>query len=183
MATAMFGWPMATAREGQGLDLTGSRRCGMAKRFCHQCGELLGPNARFCPGCGEAVTETTESSPQQQPTMSSTAGPSPLPGVPSGPDPSQSTQQNPEEASTPPADDQEVPSSSVSGGGEAPAPLTNLGFLLIGASILVVVVAVAVVLILVIPAVCGSWIYLMDCLERYAIDLLPLGQVLVAGFQ
>ncbi len=29
----------------------------MAKRFCDQCGELLGPNARFCPGCGDEVTE------------------------------------------------------------------------------------------------------------------------------
>ena len=40
-------------------------------------------------------------------------------------------------------------------------------FLLIGTSILVLVV-VAVVLLLVVPAVCGSWTYLMDCLERFA---------------
>ncbi len=33
----------------------------MAKRFCDQCGELLGPNARFCPGCGVSVTGKTES--------------------------------------------------------------------------------------------------------------------------
>ena len=61
----------------------------MARRFCEQCGEPLGPNARFCTGCGGSVTDTTEP-PQQEPTMPSTAGSPPLPGVPSGSDPSRS---------------------------------------------------------------------------------------------
>ena len=47
----------------------------MARRFCEQCGEPLGPNARFCPGCGESVTGTIQPSPQLEPRSSSTPAP------------------------------------------------------------------------------------------------------------
>ncbi len=119
---------------------------------CTSCGYENASSASFCLNCGKRLTVECS---QCSKTLLSNVRFCDDCGTPVPP-------QAPENF-PPPTED---PSVSTLAGGVG--FFRRRRFLLIGSSILVVVVVVAVVLILVIPAVCGSWIYLMDCLERYA---------------